>query len=198
LRAADESILVIAKISVVAIAAALVLIAALTWPGEAQQGGAQVAQYSDMAAAPVRVVNRRHYDAGMRIIHVPQSGEMVADYPDRGKPATIADDETVLPPPKRKQIAMPAPPRPRRILPPSATGSKRAVLSVPPPAAEGPTPIRPLPRWRSSEKFTVAPDATPSAAPPDNITAAAPLETNAPVSAPDPVAIDDDSPPPAD
>jgi hypothetical protein len=193
---------VTAKLSGAAIAAALVavLIAALTWPGEAQQRGAQAAQYGDEAAVPIPVVNSRHYDAGMRIIHVPQPGEPAANYlVGKGETAAIIDDQIeIAAPPKRKWIAAPAPPRPRRILPPAAAGLRRAVLSAPPPAAEGPTPIRPLPRWRSSEKFTIPPEAAPAAAPAESITAAAPLETSAPASAPAPAPIDDDSPPPAD
>jgi hypothetical protein len=192
------------KISVAAIGAALiaVLAASLTWPGEAQQRGARAAQYSDAVAAPVRVANNApYYDAGMRIIHVPQPGEAVANYPaDNGETAAKIDNEIeiALPPPKRKRIATPAPPQPRRILPPPTTGPRRAVLSAPPPAAEGPTPIRPLPRWRPSEKFTIPGEAAPVVAPAENVTAAAPLETSAPVNTSDPAVIDDDSPPPAD
>jgi hypothetical protein len=40
--------------------------------------------------------------------------------------------------------------------PPEPSGPKRTVLSAPPLPVGGPSPIRPLPRWRDSDK--IAPD----------------------------------------
>lgn len=180
------------------------MIAVFTWPGEAQQRAPRASFSGEEAttAAPIHVVNNSpRYDAGMRIIHVPQQGE-VASYPVTTDGVTDDDVEMTVPrKPARKRVVMPAPPQqPKRILPPPASGPKRSVLSAPPPLADGPSPIRPLPRWRSSEKFTMptAPVVT-NPTPADAVTATIPAETTTtPLDPPDMPAIDDDTPPPTD
>ena len=119
------------------------------------------------------------YQRGPRIIHVPQPGERQADTNDgaddrtdtneRDEPAlsTCNDDEDIAPPP-RPRLEKPKPraraTHPRWKLrsdvpPPPPPGPSRAVLSAPPPSAEGPTPIYPTPRFDSkadaTEKFVV-------------------------------------------
>jgi hypothetical protein len=130
---------------------AAALVGIFVWPGEAQQS--RNAQDGDASAtAPVQLIaNNTHIDAGMRIIHMPQAGDLAA-YPQPSR-RPISEETRRRPKADSQRIAMPKPPQPRRILPPPAT--KRAVLSAPPPAAEGPTPIRPTPRWTTTEKFTV-------------------------------------------
>jgi hypothetical protein len=181
---------VIKQLSVVTLAAASVaaLIAAFTWPGEAQQRPRL--QERGEAAASVEVASSNvRYDAGMRIIHVQPIGP--SGYSDSG----VADD-VELPPPKATHTVMPA--QPRRVLPPARSGPERNVVSAPPSLADGPTPIRPLPRWRSSEKFTTPPESAISdPVPADAVTATIPAESGPPAEETLP-AIDDDAPPPAD
>jgi hypothetical protein len=209
---------VLKQLSIIAGAAAVVAapIAMVARPGETQQGAAHATETS--AVAPIQVVAAHpNYDAGMRIIHVPDA---VAAYPRRSHRELQV--ETASPPNARpQQLAMPKPPQPRRILPPAATEQKRTVLSVPPPPPNSLTPIRPTPRWRSIEKFTMPPEAKPRppiepprssdvGVPGSTVTAASrsaseavePLpavtETAAAPSPTGPPEIDDDSPPPAD
>lgn len=200
------------QLSIIAGAAALVAapIAMFTWYGKTQQGAAQATETSAVAPIQVGAVHP-NYDAGMRIIHVPDAGA-VAAYP-RQSHRQISVEPVEEPKAKPQRIAMPKPPQPRRILPPPVTEPKRTILSAPPPPANSLTPIRPTPRWRPIEKLTMPPEekyslpieAPPSetSAPPTTDTAAAPVSSvstetaamPAPAETPD---IDDDSPPPAD
>jgi hypothetical protein len=119
------------------------------------------------------------YDRGPRIIHVPQRGERnerVIDRAsvDRDDPDLSNNEDDYEATPPRRRVAPPpvrttprwaprrealAPPKPvrRADLPkfrteapvPQPPSPRRAVLSAPPPPAEGPTPIRPTPRFGS-------------------------------------------------
>ena len=142
--------------------------------------------------SPLNVANTPNYQRGARIIHVPQPGERDerASVNERDEPALSQkdDEEEAAPAPPRRRIAAPprltprttprwapqrteqSPPPQRRsdAPPPPPPGPRRAVLSAPPPPAEGPTPIRPTPRFNakadSGEKFQQP--ATPDAPPP--------------------------------
>ena len=200
----------IKQLSIIAAAAGLVaaFIVVFTWPDQARLSSAQATEAT--AVAPIQVVVAHpNYDAGMRIIHVPDAG-VVAAYPRQSHRQINVEPE---PRPRPQRIAMPKPPQPRRILPPPVVEPKRTVLSAPPPPTNSLTPIRPTPRWRSIEKFTIPPEEKPSVpteASPSEVsvpatpeTAAAPVSSvptetaaaPAPAETPD---IDDDSPPPAD
>ena len=193
------------QLSIITGAAALVAapVAMSTWSSETQRGTAQATEAS--AVAPIEVVaSHPNYDAGMRIIHVPDAG-VVAAYP-RHSHRQINIEPIIAPKAKTQHIAMPKPPQP-------VTEPKRAVLSAPPPPPNSLTPIRPTPRWRSIEKFTMPPEEKslpadlPAATEPNSRStteaAVAPLPPDvtetatapAPADTPD---IDDDSPPPAD
>lgn len=125
------------------------------------------------------------YQRGARIIHVPQPGER-DDHASLGggdEPDAAADpdeEEHTAPPPRRRAAPPPrttprwapqrseaSPPPQRRsdVAPPP--GPRRAVLSAPPPPAEGPTPVRPTPR------FHAKPDSGEKFAPPRNSAATA-------------------------
>jgi hypothetical protein len=203
---------VLKQLSIIAGAAAVVAapIAMFTWPAGTQQGAAQATEAS--VAAPIQVVAAHpNYDAGMRIIHVPDAGAIAA-YPRQSR-RQLNVEPPVAPKVKPQHVAMPTPAQPRRILPPPVTEPKRAVLSAPPPPPNSLTPIRPTPRWRSIEKFTMPPEeklSTPAESPASATsvstateTPAAPVSSTptetaaapAPAETPD---IDDDSPPPAD
>lgn len=129
------------------------------------------------------------YQRGPRIIHVPQPGEAArpatgANLDRRPEPAVTDDDdddnEVAAPPPlPRPRVSVPkpravaTPPQPPAAVaprwklrnePPPASeppplGPSRAVLSAPPPSADGPTPMRPTPRFdgkaASGEKFAI-------------------------------------------
>jgi hypothetical protein len=107
------------------------------------------------------------YERGPRIIQVPQSNERSrpvarASVQRRPEPAVTEDDEEeeyVAPPPRPRVVA----PKPRTAAPPPERtprwklrsdtpsappppGPRRAVLSAPP-QGEGPTPLRPTPRF---------------------------------------------------
>lgn len=126
---------------------------------------------------------------GPRIIHVPQAGERDqrandrASMDDRDQPAISndVDDDEVAPAPRRRLV--PAPRRPIETQPRSRTPRwqvrsdappppppRRAVLSAPPPPAEGPTPIRPTPRFSAkadpADKFSQPRNADASEPPP--------------------------------
>jgi hypothetical protein len=105
------------------------------------------------------------YDNSPRIIRVPQGNVRAAAPAD---PVVIDDDdnvelsvERIEPPKPRRKPAKPVP-RVQSELPPPPSGPKRAVLSAPPPMAEGPTPVRPTPRWRNADKFEAPPAVTDS------------------------------------
>ena len=148
--------------------------------------------------APASPVYMLDYERGPRIIHVPQPGERAsaAVRPvsrasvSREEPEVEEDDEIVEPAPqpaapssKKKIRVIPmqrqvsAPPVPDKAPrwkmrtdapPPPPSGPKRAVLSAPPPGAEGPTPIRPTPRFESNAegaaRFAAPIEPAPSAA----------------------------------
>lgn len=199
------------QLSVIAGATALIAapIAMLIWPGQTQPGAAQATEAR--AVAPIQVVAAHpNYDAGMRIIHVPDAGAIAA-YPRQSHRELKID----APPSKAmpERIAMPKPPQPRRILPPPTVEPKRTVLSAPPPPPNSLTPIRPTPRWRSIEKFTTPPEEKllpPPGAPASDMGAPATTENDAVPVTPTPTEtaaapapaealdIDDDTPPPAD
>jgi hypothetical protein len=149
-------------------------VATLTFGGgDSSQHEPAAAQASDIAAtAPaVTIVNAPVYWRGPRIIHVPQADDR--DYRDsqragirRAPVASIGDEDDDEPaPPPRRRVAPAArqqeprvqedawrPRGPRWQLrsdapPPAPQGPRRAILSAPPPVAEGPTPIRPTPRF---------------------------------------------------
>ena len=110
--------------------------------------GAALAANSPLAAASERLGNQILADA--RIIHIPQPGES-ANYSEEPGAAGNEDvHEYVVP-------RSPRSPRPRitrrRLyhsdFPPAPPVSRRTVVSAPPPPAEGPSPIRPLPRFES-------------------------------------------------
>jgi hypothetical protein len=105
------------------------------------------------------------YDNGPLIIRVPQSNVRAAVPAD----SVVIDDEDSVElaperielPKLRRRAAKPAP-RVQRELPPPPSGPKRTVLSAPPPMAEGPTPVRPTPRWRNADKLEAPPAVTDS------------------------------------
>lgn len=164
------------------------------------------------AVAAADEVGVPYYVRGPRIIHVPQRGddarETQASLPSDGN----VDNEDAAPPPWRPRPAVQskAPPKPqirrsvrkepppaRRKLfsvtvpppPPEPTGPRRALLSAPPPPlADGPTPLRPTPRFGQSP---LTPESAPviASAPPPNIPAAL---------LPAPEDDDDSLPPPGD
>ncbi|MBS0535184.1 MAG: hypothetical protein JSR72_14090 [Proteobacteria bacterium] len=93
--------------------------------------------------------------------------------------------------PRRKpyNVSLPEPPPP----PPEPTGPRRALLSAPPPLSslsDGPTPIRPTPRFGSP-----LPEPAASAPSLDDVTASAPMQQ--PAAAPVDTS-DDHLPPPGD
>jgi hypothetical protein len=189
---------VIKQVSAVAVFAVLVavLIGVLTWPGEAQQR-TPLAQNSRVASAIEPPPYDPTYTAGMRIIQVPQPGAARANY--REQPDDVVEDEFEQAPQRQRAAT---PPQPRRVLP-SVKEPKRTMLNAPKSLHDGPTPIRPLPRWRSIEKFTELPK--PAAVSPveaDPVTApipaqSAPIDSNTASAIDVPAAIDDDTPPPA-
>ena len=133
------------------------------------------ARFGDiLSVAPARAFNTAYaprYERAPRIIHVPQAGarDDRASVNERDEPDAVNDDdaEEAAPPaprrvaPQRQPRINPAP-APRRRSdappppPPAPLGPPRAVLSAPPPPAEGPSPIRPMPRYKaidSGDKF---------------------------------------------
>jgi hypothetical protein len=131
------------------------------------------------ASAPARVIQVREvklvsassYAGVAHIIHIPQYEERHArasaglSVSERDEPTdTYNHDEPILP---RHRSAPRWPSRSE--MPPPPALQRRAVLSGPPPLADGPTPIRPLPRLGAkssdADKFS-SPDRTASA-PPD-------------------------------
>jgi len=120
------------------------------------------------------------------IIHVPQAGDR-ASVNSRGQSAmSNDDDDEEFAPPTRRRVApamqrqddsplRPRAPRwqPRSETPPqqeSHQEQRRAVLTAASPLAEGPTPVRPIPRINSkadtADKFSQPRETRPSAPPP--------------------------------
>lgn len=152
-----------------------------------------------LSVAPARAHNAAlapNVPRGPRIIHVPQAGERDERINNRASPSnydepaatTDDDDEEEAAPAPRRRVAPPSratprwPPRndatplpPQRrsdAPPPPPPGPRRAILSAPPPPAEGPTPIRPTPRFGAkaepADKFAAPrdPAITPGSSPP--------------------------------
>jgi hypothetical protein len=157
------------------------------------------AQFGDiLSVAPARPLATAYtprYERGARIIQVPQAGE-------RDEPAATNDDaaEEVAPPaprrvtprPKPRSEASPVAKRRSAAPLPPPPGSRRYILSAPPPPpAEGPSSIRPTPRFNSKtepvERFgspgnltispsTPPPGYSPPAALPRDVTSNNPLQ----------------------
>lgn len=156
-----------------------------------------------------------YYARGPRIIHVPQPGDDLRDSRAslHGEPEDF-DDDAVSVAPSPRRVTKPAPQaRPKKIAkagthreplrrkpfsvslpeppppPPEPAGPRRALLSAPPPTSslsDGPTPIRPTPRFAAP-----LPEPVASAPTPDPVASAMP--------APEPADISDDHlPPPGD
>lgn len=140
-------------------AATLSLVAAGSFNrGEATGSNARAAD-DNVSIAPLRAPSNayaQNFVGVARIIHVPQPGERDerASINERDQPEAIDADDDAPPPP---------------------SGPRRAILSAPPPPADGPTPIRPTPRFSSkidsAAKFN-APDTvsvtSDAASPPDD------------------------------
>lgn len=110
--------------------------------------------------------------AGPRIISVPQPGDY-ENLSDSAEPEFDDDDvapERPAPPSANRAKPRPATPRwtSRSAPPPSAP--PRKILGAAKPIHDGPTPIRPLPRFdakaETGEKFAPPPAISPSAPPP--------------------------------
>ena len=119
------------------------------------------------------------YLRGPRIIQVPQTGALArVNGRDEANATNDDDDDDVAAPPQRRRLApspqvkdnpplRPRAPRwqPRSDVAPKPTDPRRVVLSVPPPQAQGPTPIRPIPKFGAksepAEKFAQPRDANP-------------------------------------
>ena len=152
----------------VAMAATLSLVAAGSSKREAAPADAQSSD--EIAVAAADDVYAPAYRGVARIIHVPQRDERSerTRINHRDARAAIGNDDDESPPPPR-QRSKPRWPL-RSEAPPS--GPRRAVLSAPPPPAEGPTPIRPTPRFGlksdPADKFSAPRDtaAAPQASPP--------------------------------
>lgn len=144
---------------------------------------------------PTLVYGMPIYNAGPRIIHVPQPGERPAraSLPERDDVYLDDDDDEYVPPPRRPRVA-PKPqkrsdtpkaePRRKPFNPSPPPKPRRTVLSAPPPAPDySLTPIKPTPRFEArqekGEKFATSPP--PGYAPPSNIPAP---ETEPPPEAP--------------
>jgi hypothetical protein len=165
------------------------VVAAVTLPGEAQQRAAQTGAYVLEKSTPP--IFDSSYTAGMRIIHVPQAGvsrTRAAAPSYREDTADETADVTPAPQAHRRLTG----PQPRRVLPPAAE-TKRTMLNPPKALHDGPSPVRPLPRWRDIEKFTELPKPVTSA-PPVADAAAKPIPT---AGASNPAVIGDNTPPPA-
>ncbi len=161
-------------------------VAALALPGHAERPQATV-EHVPTAAARALVQRTQVaqmpqlmpvYDANPRIIHVPQSyrRDDVDDSPQRRATprakAPIADLEA------RPPVRESAPEKPRRrpyapslsSLPPPPqppAAPRRSVLDTPPSIADGPTPVKPTPRWRTIDQFQPPPeDVSAATAPP--------------------------------
>lgn len=194
---------VIKQISAVVIAAALVaaLIGVLTWPGEAQQRNPSLQGNVITASAPP--VFDQSYTAGMRIIQVPQPGAArqraapKASY--REEIDAIDNDVKQTPAPQRHRVVTSSSQQQqRRILAPPDK-AKRTMLNPPNSLHDGPSPMRPLPRWRGIEKFTELPKQVTPSPIADPVAAAIPPQRRAPTaSASEIPVIDDDAPPPTD
>jgi hypothetical protein len=146
-----------------------------------------------------------YYVRGPRIIHVPQPGEEIDERGviragiDRDAAPVLSNDnadDDIAPPPRRRAVApkrhieskrvapkpaakktprwtsrSEAPPPP----PPKPLGPRRAVLSAPPPRAEGLSPVYPTPRFETqaeaAEKFERPSQTEAAVSPPPAVTA---------------------------
>ena len=131
------------------------------------------------------------YERGPRIIHVPQPGERSVGRPAarasiERRPPPVAideddDEDEYIPPPRPRAVApkprvAATPPQPPAAItprwklrsespPPPPPGPRRAILSAPPPSADGPTPLRPTPRFDAKRFDTKAEKGQKFAAP---------------------------------
>ncbi len=121
------------------------------------------AQLGDIVS--VTPVLAPRYDAGPRIIHVPQPGERddraATDDGDEAAMSDDDDDADRAPPPRRREIRRPyqtmeapparasAEPAPRARAEPKPLEPRRTLLSAPPPPAGGLSPIYPTPKFRA-------------------------------------------------
>ena len=146
------------------------------------------AQLGDIVS--VTPVLAPRYDAGPRIIHVPQPGERddrAATYD--GDEAAMSDDDDDAdraPAPRRREIRRPyqtmeapparasAEPAPRARAEPKPLEPRRTLLSAPPPPAGGLSPIYPTPKFRAKleppEKFGAPIEGAATMAPPPGYT----------------------------
>ena len=151
------------------------------------------AQFGDIIsvapARPLATAYTPRYERGARIIQVPQVGasdEPAATNEDAVEEVAPLAPRRVTPRPKPRSDAAPVPKRRANVPPPPPPISRRTVLSAPPLPAEGPSPIRPTPRFNSKtepvERFgspgtltlspsTPPPGYTPPAALPRDVTA---------------------------
>ena len=83
------------------------------------------------------------FDAGPRIIHVPQPGER--------DEAALPDEKAVKRAPAPRHSARPAHRRTVKHAPAPAPQPRRSVRSVPPPPAQGLSPIYPTPRFKAKQ-----------------------------------------------
>ncbi|AXK83124.1 hypothetical protein DW352_22945 [Pseudolabrys taiwanensis] len=138
----------------------------------------QVAQAAD-AYAP-------RYDFGPRIIHVPQPDEEDAAYVPNGRAMPDEDDDADAPPPPPRRQSGPRPRLQQSSAPPSAPRRKPYTVATPEPSApvkrrtvlsaplhDGPTPIRPTPRYVKETGAKFAPSPPPGYTPPSNVPAEA-------------------------
>ena len=140
-------------------------------------GGSKPDAVAQAQPAPAyQILTIPQYERGPRIIHVPQPGdEERASVNERYEPELTNDGDTdqPAPPPKPRRAAVKPTPKPQRrsdAPPPRLLGPQRAILSAPPPSlAEGPSPVRPTPRYRINsepgDKFGAPSE--PLATPPD-------------------------------
>lgn len=142
------------------------------------------------------------YNAGPRIIHVPQPGEEdAASAPHVRRVMPDDDDDAVeqaAPPPRRQSAPRPqkqntsaAPPAPRRkpygaaVETRPAPAERRTVLRAP--LHDGPSPVKPTPRFAKETGSKFPPSPPPGYTPPSNLPQEpAPAETAAQEPAPEP------------
>ena len=127
----------------VAMAATLSLVAA----GNLNRAPAATAPTRVIQVREVKIVYASSYAGVAHIIHVPQHEErqerqVRASVPERDEQEIIPNRDELVTPRHRSAPRWPL----RSEAPPQPPLQRRAVLSVPPPLADGPSPIRPLPR----------------------------------------------------
>jgi hypothetical protein len=175
------------RLTIAVVGAALA--ATLSFVAAGSSGREPVAAQSTSPSPRILTIFRAYApndQRGPRIIHVPQAGERDerASVDDRDDAAVSKEDDDGEAAPSPRRRIMPAPQRhsdtpphpraprwqPRTETPPPPSEPRRAVLSAPPPPAEGPTPLRPTPRFSTkadpADKFSQPRDARSNASPP--------------------------------